>query len=845
MTIEELNQAIDSMARWLPTQGPLKEFVHHNTLHAYQDRKFYDACLIASRMYASRAFLPLSEYRRYFQTRRISDEGLRSVLCEQSDNELEISQLRDRMLNADLPDEELPRGVAKEGLRARWRERHGLALKIQTHPPLFRLVSQFLDQGVAIWRMPHTQLPLYEAVLRIVEESWVPLMPFSSPTCRGFFSMGPAQAILHILKRFVGNESYYQRYLLEMSLAHPGWSGMIRMVERQPESLVLKRKVSLLEFCALELIAEYAAVCEKLGENFAPLLKPGEHLPPLPVEANYRMQLSETERLQLLWHEAYERSYIHQVLRLVSGHQARGAIVDPEVQAFFCIDDRECAFLRHLEQTEPTIQAFTWAGFYGIDCVFKGSQDAFPFKHCPVPVKPVHLIRESVPKPKTGRKSWWSRLFHLGHGSDSQTLVRGFLISQTLGLGAAFRLAMSIFKPSMGPLHSSSLLRLQREGELQIERISEELEDGYIVGYSPEEMATRVYNLLRNTGIAGRPLAEMIVLFGHGASSVNNTYFAAYDCGACSGKPGAPNARAFALMANRPDVRKLVREKGIVIKEGTWFVGGLHDTTRDEVQYYEVEKIPDHLRPKFEKFQKDMHKALAANAKERCRDFALVDPGITPEQALLEVRRRSTAIFEPRPELNHSNNSGAIVGRRGLTRGLDFQRRMFLNSYDPELDPTGEILAGILTAVVPVCGGINLEYYFSRMDCRVYGAGSKLPHNVNGLIAVVNGIEGDLLTGLPSQMTEVHEPVRLLLLVQQTPEVALAAAQKYPGVYEWIENEWVRYFSVSPGTFELHQYKNGSMLPMALLGTRSSPTAGRGGQVQHSGDTACATADSK
>ena len=62
------------------------------------------------------------------------------------------------------------------------------------------------------------------------------------------------------------------------------------------------------------------------------------------------------------------------------------------------------------------------------------------------------------------------------------------------------------------------------------------------------------------------------------------------------------------------------------------------------------------------------------------------------------------------------------------------------------------ILAGILAAVIPVCGGINLEYYFSRVDNTVYGCGTKLPHNVCGMLGVMNGIDDDLRTGLPSQM---------------------------------------------------------------------------------------------
>lgn len=820
---------VKHVAHWLPTQGPIKEFVHHNTLHAYQNHSFYDGCLIASRMYASRAFLPLSEYRGYLRSGRIHESALREVLLEESqNNEAVAAKLKDRMLHAELPDETLPRGVAKEGLRARWRERRQLALKLQTHPILFRLLGQFLDQGISIWRMPHTQCSLYESVRKIVQESWVPLVPFSSPSARRFLEMEPEQAIFEILKQFVGDEQYFERYLLEMSLAHPGWSGMIHMIETEPHGLVLRRKVSLLEFCALELIAEYAVVTEKFGPNFQPLLEPGEKLSPLPVDAGYVLEWTETEKLQKLWHEAYERSYYLGVLARVADHQGRGLVSEPSVQAFFCIDDRECSIRRHLEEVAPSVQTFAWAGFFGIDCVFQGADDAFPFKHCPVPVNPKHMIKE-VRQAPPAPKGWLSRLLHLDSDPKSHTLLRGMIISQTLGLASALRLAFSIFRPTMSPLTASSLRRVDQEADLLIERTSEELEEGYLVGYSVPEMAERVYNLLRATGASARPLAELIVFFGHGASSVNNPYFAAYDCGACSGKPGAPNARAFAKMANRPDVRALVREKGFEIADGSWFVGALHDTTRDEVQYYETDKVPAQLKVKLAKFQADMETALARNAKERCVKFVLIDPEVSPEQAREEVRRRSTGIFEPRPELNHATNAGTIVGRRTLTRGLNLDRRMFLNSYDPDLDPSGDILAGILGAVVPVCGGINLEYFFSRLDCHVYGAGSKLPHNVNGLIGVMNGTEGDLLTGLPTQMTEVHEPVRLTLLVQQTPETALKAAQKNPAVFEWVQNGWVLYFSITPGTYEVHQFRDGQMVRMGFT-PAAPPPASAGSQ---------------
>lgn len=130
MTAEDIVGLVKHVAHWLPTQGPIKEFVHHNTLHAYQNYSFYDGCLIASRMYASRAFLPLSEYRGSFRAGRIEEAALREVLLEEThNNEAAAARLKERLLHADVPDETLPRGIAKEGLRARWRENRRLALK--------------------------------------------------------------------------------------------------------------------------------------------------------------------------------------------------------------------------------------------------------------------------------------------------------------------------------------------------------------------------------------------------------------------------------------------------------------------------------------------------------------------------------------------------------------------------------------------------------------------------------------------------------------------------------------------------------------------------------------------
>jgi len=151
-------------------------------------------------------------------------------------------------------------------------------------------------------------------------------------------------------------------------------------------------------------------------------------------------------------------------------------------------------------------------------------------------------------------------------------------------------------------------------------------------------------------------------------------------------------------------------------------------------------------------------------------------------------------------------------------------RRAFLHSYDPQTDAQGEIMARILSAVIPVCGGINLEYLFSRIDNSVYGAGTKLPHNVIGLLGVANGVEGDLRTGLPHQMIEVHQPARLLIVVEQTCDIIDKTIAKLADhLKEWLDNEWVRLVSCHPDSHQLFLYSVKGWEPVTLPENEEAP----------------------
>jgi uncharacterized protein YbcC (UPF0753/DUF2309 family) len=137
-----------------------------------------------------------------------------------------------------------------------------------------------------------------------------------------------------------------------------------------------------------------------------------------------------------------------------------------------------------------------------------------------------------------------------------------------------------------------------------------------------------------------------------------------------------------------------------------------------------------------------------------------------------------------------------------------------MNSYDYKIDPEGQYLFGILKAVAPVCGGINLEYFFSRVDKQKLGAGSKLPHNVMGLIGVANGYDGDLRPGLPFQMTEMHDPLRLLVIVEHFPDVILNTIKSNDATYEWFNNEWINLVAVHPENGQQFLFKNEHFEPI-------------------------------
>jgi uncharacterized protein YbcC (UPF0753/DUF2309 family) len=514
-----------------------------------------------------------------------------------------------------------------------------------------------------------------------------------------------------------------------------------------------------------------------------------------------------------LWQSAYEHHYREALINALANNHGRWPAREqrPSAQVVFCIDDREEGFRRHVEELNPEVETLGAAGFFGVAMNWQGLDDPTVTPLCPVVVTPAHQVRE-VPRPGTDhehlqrrqRRHQRGQLRALYHEIRRNLLFSAPLIA-ALAPGVLPILAGKVFAPfRQGQLAEALTAHWVPDAPtaVAINTLDPDLPatpEQPRTGFTDAEQADRVAGLLRNIGLA-QQLAPLVILMGHGSMSQNNPHLGAYDCGACGGRHGGPNARTFAAMANRPEVRALLAERGLHIPADTWFIGAEHNTSDEQITFYDRSDLPVAAEPAFRELQRVLDQARALSAHERCRRFASAPRNPTPAQALRHVIERSRDFSQARPELGHATNAAALVGRRSMSQGVFLDRRAFLVSYDPTQDPNGALLEGILLAVGPVGAGINLEYYFSTVNNERLGCGTKTPHNVTGLFAVMEGVSSDLRTGLPRQMIEIHEPLRLHIVVEAKTEILAAIYGRQASLRELIGNRWVHLIAKDPDT---------------------------------------------
>lgn len=728
---------------------------------------------------------------------------------------------------------------------------------VLVHGMLIRFCAAFCDQGLAAWPLPTRDAGFFHGFSNLYGEGsggpepWLRGLraEFEAHAKRG---LTPLESIERSLHDLGVAEEEQEAYLARTLLALRGWAGMIWQMETRGDRVPHPvPRGSLVEFLAVRLVLERLALADIAREAFGwqGSLRElrgfvSERIPKqesLTTEqrafqvfqlAQLRgwrpealCQLSRFEWATLIreveafsslerrriFQRAFERRYRMQALDALAATCRLSCLTPveeaaPPFQVITCIDDREESFRRHLEEIEPGCETFGTAGFFGVAMYFRGAADAHDMPLCPIVVTPKHYVREHVALTFEGTERVRKQTRHaigtvthrLHMGSRTFT---GGVLAAVLGSLASIPLVMRVLFP-----RATAHLRIWFGGfvqpppvtQLELERTEATpgTEAGHI-GYTVPEMATIVERLLRDIGLTGR-FARIVFVLGHGSASLNNPHESAYNCGACAGGSGGPNARALAQMANDARVRELLAQHGLVIPDATRFIGGHHDTCNDSVRVDDLERLASTHTPDFIRLRGVVNEARRRNAQERCRRFYSAGLNLTADAAIRHVEGRAEDLSQARPEFKHAN-ALCLVGRRQWSRGLFLDRRAFLQSYDPaEDDERFSVLERILQAVVPVCSGINLQYYFSSVDPVGWGAGNKLSHNIASLVGVMDGAASDLRPGLHRQMIEIHEPMRLLFVIETSPAGIHQIMERNPRIAALVRGQWVQLACIDP-----------------------------------------------
>jgi uncharacterized protein YbcC (UPF0753/DUF2309 family) len=524
-----------------------------------------------------------------------------------------------------------------------------------------------------------------------------------------------------------------------------------------------------------------------------------------------------------VWLDALESSYREQLIGRLSAQPGKTSMTEgrPRAQIVFCIDVRSEPFRRHIEAQGP-YETYGFAGFFGLPISHQAFDSTGHAALCPVILTPKFAVNEV---PRSGEQeplqnyasgSRWNQLGHHLFHDLKRNPIGSFMLIDVLGLFFSLRLiGKTFFQRPYESIKAWTRGWFTRSVATQIpvDLIQDDQCDAKAAlphGFTPIEHATFVENGLRAMGLT-KDFGRFVVVCGHGSTSENNPYFAAYNCGACGGGHGDANARVFAAMGNKPQVRRTLKENGVSIPDDTWFLAGKHNTVTDQVTFYDVQDVPASHAEDLRLLTQDLEQAGAHQALDRSRRIPQAPRNISSEKARDHMLARSVDWANVRPEWGLSSNAAFILGRRALTSGLDLGGRVFLQSYDPDADTEGAILEALMMAPLVVAQWISMEYYFSAVDPWCYGSGSKVTHNVVSGVGVMHGSHGDLQTGLPLQSVNngekhYHEPMRLLAIIEAPTSRISSAIQNHTLLQNLLHNQWINLVAVDPATLEFQRY---------------------------------------
>ena len=201
-------QVLHEIKHHLPAQSALKDFIHHNSLHAYQHLKFYAAIFKAAKIFGYQVTLQLQEFRQLYKNGRIREDVLDRII-EDKKGATQVAQWKEKLIAAPYDTSTIPR---INRLRAHWKSQFHLDLDTLVQPLLFRVLCSYLDQGISLWKFPGSAAGFLPALQKLERNGFTSF--FKTQTARNFLLQDNLD-ISDLLHKVVGDQRYYEQYLLD------------------------------------------------------------------------------------------------------------------------------------------------------------------------------------------------------------------------------------------------------------------------------------------------------------------------------------------------------------------------------------------------------------------------------------------------------------------------------------------------------------------------------------------------------------------------------------------------------------------------------------------------------
>jgi uncharacterized protein YbcC (UPF0753/DUF2309 family) len=797
-----LREAVETACKRIAPTWPLDQLIAVNPYWGFVDHPIQTVAPRIESYCGSRMLMPRSFYRDQWHAGAF---GMDHVMEALRRFELSIppTDLLDDLANESPSAPRVPLFTSLAD--ARRDVLHGMSIGHFVTHNVSQHCASYFDRAQCSWESHHGK-NLYQSWLHHARRDMGPWLLMGIHQVRHYARSLPEEPLALIeqaLHALAVPQEEWINYLTALLMSINGWASWCAF-ERWQARLAQRDDDHIVQLLAIRVAWEYFSFACLLHSEVPPEWKSAwERL------TTWRRKTEQQRSLDWVFQEAMEIAYqsalCQELTRSVPSCDANAQGL-PAVQAVFCIDVRSEVFRRALEISSDAIQTLGFAGFFGLPIAYTPLGVHVERAQLPGLLAPKLRVSESTGSADTDQQTIHGRQRRLRLKSIwkefRSSATSTFTFVESCGFLYAISLLKSTFSLPSGKVEHSSLRPCLSHGA--------EKEPS-----SLESLCELVTGILKNMSLT-RDFARLVLLVGHGSQCVNNPQAAGLDCGACGGQTGEVNARVLAGLLNDEAIRAGLLKRGIAIPATTRALAALHNTTTDEVTIFDRDLLPQSHVSDLNQLQDWLQQAGERARTERAPSVGIkVQQAATAKSLLQQFLVRSRDWSEVRPEWGLANNAGFLIAPRARSRSVNLQGRAFLHEYQSALDPDGSVLEAIMTAPMLVTHWINMQYYASTVDNRLYGSGNKVLHNVvGGRLGVFEGNGGDLRIGLSLQslhdgVTLRHMPLRLSVFIEAPRSAIGAVLEKHEVVRNLVHNGWIHLFQIPPGSETVSRYTDG------------------------------------